>query len=80
MQAQGQDAEQSELAGVFRKIRDDVPGTPFPENFPRRADLIAAEYAAIEDLQDATEDELVGRGLSRRAARSVLSALAELET
>jgi hypothetical protein len=80
MQAVGADVRGSELGGVYRKIRDEVPGAPLPDDFPRRADLIAAGYAAVEDLQDVTEDELALRGLSRRAARAVLSALAALET
>ena len=80
MQAQAADEEESELGGVYRKVRDDISGTPIPNDFPRRADLITAGYAAVEDLQDVTEAELAGRGLSRRAARAVLTALAALET
>ena len=40
-----------------------------------RAELLAAGYAALEDLDDVTADELVGRGLRRRQARAVVAAL-----
>jgi hypothetical protein len=81
MQSHGADERKSELGGVYRKIRDtEVSGTDLPADFPRRSEVLAAGYAAVEDLQDATEDELVRRGMSRRAAKSVLSALAAMET
>lgn len=79
LSAIGKDERESELGGVFRKIRDEVSGTAIPSDFPRRSDLITAGYSALEDLQDVTIDELVGRGLSRRGARAIISALAALE-
>jgi hypothetical protein len=80
MQANGADARGSEIGGVYRRIRDEVPGTDLPSDFPRRAEVLAAGYSAVEDLQDVTEDELVERGMSRRAAKTVIAALAALET
>lgn len=68
--------DQGELAGTMRVIRDAIPGTQLPEVFPFRAQVVAAGYSAVEDLQDATEDELAQRGLTRRQARAVLAACA----
>jgi hypothetical protein len=75
LQSQGADERESELGGVYRQIRDDVAGTPLPDSMPHRAEVLAAGYSAVEDLQDATEDELARRGLSRRQARAVIAAL-----
>jgi len=55
--------------------RAEVPGTDLPADFPARAEVLAAGYAALEDLQDVTVDELVRRGLRRRWARAVIAAL-----
>ena len=80
LQANGAEAdEESAVPGVYRKMRDEIPGTAIPDDFPHRTQVLAAGYAAVEDLQDATEDELRGKGLSSRAARAVIAALAALQ-
>ncbi len=80
LQAQGADDRESELGPTYRKYRDtEVSGTELPADFPSRAQVLTAGYAAVEDLQDATEDELAKRGLTRKQARAVIAAVAALQ-
>ncbi len=80
MQSQVAEQEgQPNLAGSMRALRDEVAGTPLPDSFPHRTQVIDAGYKATEDLQDVPEDELVARGLTRRRAKDVIAALAALQ-
>lgn len=67
--------EERAVAAVFQEKREATPGTPLPEDFPHRERLVVLGYQTLEDLRGATEDELVGRGLTRRQAAKVLAAL-----
>jgi len=53
--------------------------TPLPEEFPFRDKLEAAGYRSLEELRAASEEELVGRGLTRRQAARVIEVLQELD-
>ena len=53
------DAQNYELAGTWRALHDDLPGsTPLPVGFPFLALCQERAYGAWEDLFGATVDEL----------------------
>lgn len=74
-------------ASVFLGLRDAVPGTALPSDFPHRAALAAARYACLEDLGDPASDpypddaarqlcvELRAAGLRGSDALEVVAAL-----
>lgn len=66
------------MDGVFRARAAEVPHTDLPADFPLRSKLVAVDYSAVEDLDGATESELVALGLSTYQARAVLAAFALL--
>ena len=69
------EADDDALGSAWYGRRAELPGTELPADFPARAVVLAAGYAALEDLDDVTVDELVRRGLRRRQARAVVAAL-----
>lgn len=64
--------------GVWRAKQEAQPGTTLPATFPALTALATAGYTTVEDLDGATEDELITAGLSSHDARSVIVARATL--
>lgn len=64
------------MLAVFRTFHANAtPATPLPTTTPGYSKLIAAGYTAIEDIQGATEGELIDKArLSRREAAAVIAA------
>lgn len=68
--------ERMGLVNTLRAQQARLPGTPLPSTLPGRAKLIAAHYAAVEDLDGASVDELrENAGLTRTEASAALAAL-----
>lgn len=65
------------LASLWRHKQEAEAGALLASDFPSRAALVAAGYATAEDLDGATEDELITNvpTLSRREIAAVLAAL-----
>lgn len=57
---------------VFQSRRLAVSATALPSTFPSRAQLLAADVLAVEEVQGAGTDELRSYGLTLRAAEAVL--------
>lgn len=59
------------LESTFQYLQSAEPGTALATDFPGRAQLAAAGYTALEDLQGCTPDELVtNAGISYSTARA----------
>ena len=80
LQAQAEERQaDADFGGVWRGKQQALAGTSLPATFPHRAALVAVGYSTTEDLDGATEAELVRQaGLSSREASAVLAALADL--
>lgn len=69
------DAEDVGLESVWRAKQLAIAGTALPSDFPAQAQLLAAKYEAVEDIDGADEQELVSRaGLTFLAAKAVIAA------
>jgi hypothetical protein len=67
------------LAGLFEQRREAAaPEVPMPLDFVHRARLVAAGYSAIDELEPATERELMSKGFTRAEARAIRAAVAAL--
>ena len=76
---QARETEQDGLYLALLGKQQDQLGTPLPADFPSRAELIAAQYVALEDIDGADVNELMRHArLQSRAARAVLAAVAAL--
>jgi hypothetical protein len=71
LRAQGDRATE----GIWRAKQEAIAGTSLDATFPHLTALAAIGYSTTEDLEDATETELIDAGLTRRQARAVLAAL-----
>ena len=67
--------ELSSLEQAWDGIRRGEPGTAIPTTMPARAELVAAGYLAVEELDGADATELTNAGLSPAQAAAVLAAL-----
>lgn len=67
-----------EPGAPFRKqIGQTISTTPLPEDFPGRAELLAADIDTREALDGATIEQLTGiKGIGQATARKILDALA----
>lgn len=63
------------LAAAWFGKQQELPGTPLPDTFPHRAALVARQYLALEDLEEATAEELQQVGLTYAQAAAVIAAL-----
>ena len=63
------------LASAWWGKQQAMPGTALPATFPHQAALAALNYVALEDLEDATVEELQQAGLSLGQAAAVIAAL-----
>jgi hypothetical protein len=59
-------------------IRRGEPGTTLPVTVPARAELVAAGYLVLEEVEGADETELTNAGLSPQQAAAVLAAVESL--
>ena len=66
------------MDGVFQSLAAAQPHTDLPAGFPVLSLLQAAGYSAVEDLDGATESELVALGLTTFQANAALAALVAL--
>lgn len=66
------------LAAAWRAKQESVYWPTLASDFPSRADLIAAGYSTVRDLDGAGITELTDAGLTRTEAQAVLDAM-ELE-
>lgn len=64
-----------ELAGAWRAKQEAITWPALPADFPARAQLVAAGYTTVRDLDGADSDELVSLGLSQSDAAAVLAAM-----
>lgn len=62
-------------ADCFRAFRLAQPGTALPADLPGRSYLVAAGVLAVEEVQGAGPDELVGLGLPRPLAEALITVL-----
>lgn len=62
-------------ADCFRAFRLGQPGTELPADLPGRGCLVAAGVLAVEEVQGAGPDELVGLGLPRSVAEALITFL-----
>lgn len=62
-------------ADCFRASRLGQPGTALPADLPGRAYLVTAGVLAVEEVQGAGPDELVGLGLPRNVAEALIAFL-----
>ena len=69
--------DDTELAFAFYGKQDAIDSTPLAEDFPLQEELAALRYTSVEDLDGATEAELIDAGLSRSQAARVMAALSE---
>lgn len=69
---------QNGMDGVFLWLSQQQPHTDLPAGFPVLSLLQAAGYSAVEDLDGATESELVALGLTTFQANAALAALPAL--
>ncbi len=60
---------------ALRARRLEQPGTTLPADLPGRAQLLAADVLAVEEVTGAGVDELVSYGLSRTTAEALIAAL-----
>lgn len=72
------DINSESLKQVWWGKQEAQPGTPFPATFPFQAELVAAHYKALEDLNGADQQELISAGLAFFKAKAVLAAFAEI--
>lgn len=72
------DRNSESLKQVWWGKQEGQPGTAFPAGFPFQAELIAAHYKALEDLNGADQEELINQGLKFFQAKAVLAAFAEI--
>lgn len=72
------DITSKSLQQVWWGKQEGQPGTAFPTDFPFQAELIAAHYKALEDLDGADQEELINQGLTFFQAKAVLAAFAEI--
>ena len=70
------DREES-ITSQWHAKQDEEPGTALPASFPFLS-LLGTFYTTVEDLDGASERELVSFGLTRREATSVLCAVLPL--
>lgn len=66
------------LAAVWQGKQEAVASTALPDDFPSRAELVAAGYSTSADLDGANIEELRSIGLGVRQAEAVFAALAAL--
>lgn len=64
-----------ELESVWDVKRRTEPGTPFPDEFPARRELVLAGYLVTEEIAGATADELILAGLNPSQAAAALAAI-----
>jgi hypothetical protein len=70
-----QDDGEPVTAAVWRAKQLEQVATALPADFPARAQLVAAFYETLEDVDGADVDELAHRvGLQRSTARAVIAA------
>jgi hypothetical protein len=55
--------------------RKSIAGTELPASFPARTALLAAGYLVLEEIQGASETELITAGLRASQAAAVVAAL-----
>ncbi len=60
---------------LFRALRLDTYGTPFPPDFPARAALLAGDVRCVEEARGAAPDELRSYGLTLTQAEAVINRL-----
>ena len=68
---------------AWKTLLAQAPGTPLPESFPNRDDLLGQmmPYTRLEDLLGVEREELVAlKGIGPVGARNILSALGAIET
>lgn len=65
---------QGAVASAYAAKREELPGTPLPEEFPHRGKLLAAGIRTLEELREHTVASLQKLGLSKREAKEVLEA------
>lgn len=64
---------------MWRSKQEGTSATALPSDAPSRAALVAAGYGAVEDIGDATSEELSLRAsLSTREAAAVIAYIAAL--
>ncbi len=67
--------ELSSVEEAWDGIRRGLPGTAIPTTFPARAELAAAGYLVVEELDGADTTELTNAGLGPAQAAAVLAAM-----
>lgn len=68
-------ALQNDIESVWDAKRSLIAGSAVPVGFPARAQLLAAGYLALEELQGANTTELTRAGLTSQQAAAVLAAI-----
>lgn len=63
------------ISSTWRGKRLSESGTAFVAAFPHQAKLIAADYLVLEDVEDASESELLAAGLSQDHTDDILEYL-----
>lgn len=63
---------------VFQSKQEDQLGEPLPAGFILTAQLAAAGYTTVDDIDGATVSELCGAGFSKSEAAAILSAAQNL--
>jgi len=67
--------ENQPIADTWNAKRRALSGTPIPLTFPAYATLAGALYEVLEEVQGATETELINAGLTSSQSAAVIAAM-----